>query len=265
MTFKWVLFFFIIVFFSCTVKKSIHQTDAIQRDGITVTLTGTTKKLYKGKGRVDILSENYKQTYWSDSIRNNKFSGKIIVPASGFYQLRFEGEYPVDSLPTGFLHTVNLYLEDGVKYNIDAGTSWNILWDKAKVYSSSSIQDELSLYDKNFFAGVHQLRSSVGDKQYELAELLDNNPGKKNLELLRKEIALGEETAKQYKGKFVRAYVMQHPGSIVAIHKLSQLYENEIKENYIQYLDIYSHLDGAIKYTADGILFKKTLDSVMKK
>jgi len=254
--------YFILLLLACSCSTKKLLVSPLLASGITIKITGTTAKI--NGATVSIISgDKYsRKTFWADTIRGDRFDATVNVPGPGFYQIIFAGKYPPDSTAQGWLHWVNLYLEDNCSYTVKAGTDWNILHNHSTVYSSSAVQKNLSLFDESYADKISIQEKDIA-KNYEEADFLNKTHRDKEYQELSATILKEEADLKQFHSKYLQEFALNNPGTIISTHKLLGLNLTEIKKNYNQYMKIYYHLADDIKKQQDGVTFKNELDAVM--
>jgi hypothetical protein len=254
---------FVIILLACSCSaKKLLVSNPLLASGITIKITGTTAKI--NGATVSIISgDKYnKKIFWADTIKGDRFDATVNVPDPGFYEIMFAGKYPPDSVAQGWLHWVDLYLEDNCLYTVKAGADWNILHNHSRVYSSSIVQKKLSLFDESYADKISIQEKDIARK-YEEADFLNKTHQDKQYQELSANILKEEAYLKQFHSKYLQEFALNNPGTIVSAHKLLGLTPTEIKEKYNQYIKIYNRMADDIKKQPDGVTFKNELDAVM--
>ncbi len=245
--------FISILICSCSVKKYTHDPTKIStaKSGIMVTISGETKKIYSAE--VSLKTEDYKQVFWTDTIKENGFGATFNVPEPGFYKLHFEAKYPKDSFYAGWLHFMSLYLEDNQSYQLLPASDQDILHNRTTIRSSSKIQNQLSLFEEPYWKEDARLKEKIGNEAVAADSLLkkhDNKGYKKVMAALSRD----EELSRSLFSSFTRKFASKYPASVVSTHKLLEV--KDIEQHYDEYLKIYNHLDDAVKKQPDGVVLK---------
>ena len=206
---------------------------------------------------VKLMNNNYTEVYDSTTIKNNKFTLHVTVPANGFYVLHFHYTFPVPvNHISGWIGAVPVYIENKANYRFIAKGPSSVSHNRYDMQSTSFDQTKLNEFDKLY----HLIRDPLVYKKKLYVRLADKALSNNQSQLYNAYsdtiIMMDNRISDSYRAAILQFIKTNHQ-TVVAPYLISKL--SDLFENYAFYKDVLNKLSPEVKKSkeydeADGLL-----------
>jgi len=148
--YNWAFIFLIYLLSSCNQPKEFP-----------ITITG---QAAINETIVRLTDLDSKIVYDSTIVKNNQFTLHTNKINTGFYYIDFKNSTPIDSVTSGWVHWVGIYIEEGKQYSFYAKDKDSICNNNYTIRSNSNDQNKLNEYkklSKNTYDSLKQVRDRL--------------------------------------------------------------------------------------------------------